>query len=322
MTISLTRRNMLGLLGATATVPLVPRFAIAAAPFTDVENAGYYRFELGNYEITALSDGTLALPMATIYQGEPQPELQRRLDQNFLGLEPHASVNAFLVNDGHRLVLIDAGSGNFFGPSAGKLLQTLRNSGYEAGQIDAVVLTHIHTDHSGGLTVDGAIQFPDAELYVVDRELRYWIEEPAPSSASEGLLNWRREAESSLRPYLDAGRIRTFEAGSSPLPGFGSISQPGHTPGHSAIVLEGPNGPHIVFWGDIVHGDYIQFDDPEISVSFDVNAEAAIETRERVLEAADKAGYLVAGAHLPFPGIGRVTRDETLFRFVPQNYVL
>ncbi|MEK1870016.1 MAG: MBL fold metallo-hydrolase, partial [Ensifer adhaerens] len=169
-----TRRQALGLLAAAALLPLAPRIAFSAAPLSTVANAGYYRFRFGKFEVTALSDGTLALPMTKIYQNEPEGELQRRLDENFLGKEPHLSINAYLVNDGERLVLIDAGSGSLLGIAAGKLLRHLTASGYRADQVDAVILTHVHADHSGGLTIDGKAQFPNAEIHLAEREYRYW----------------------------------------------------------------------------------------------------------------------------------------------------
>ncbi|KUP90786.1 MBL fold metallo-hydrolase [Tritonibacter horizontis] len=315
-----TRRNMLGFLAGAAALSASPRFAFSAAPFSSVGNSGYYRLKFGRFEITALSDGTLALPMAQIYQNESEGEIQAALDQNFLGSEPHISINAYLVNDGTQLVLIDAGTGTLFGPDAGKLIRHMMVSGYQPEQVDAVLLTHIHADHSGGLTVAGKAVFPNATVYVPQREYAFWINREGLTAPTAEMKTDLQRAQVSLAPYIKTGRVVRFADDADPLPNFGSILRPGHTPGHSSIVLKTEAGEQLVFWGDIIHGDYIQFDSPDIYVSFDVDGAQAAATRRRVLaEAADKH-YLVAGAHLPFPGIGRVARDETLYRFVPLNY--
>ncbi|MGF6254788.1 MBL fold metallo-hydrolase [Ensifer sp. LBL] len=316
-----TRRQALGLLAATALLPLAPRFAFSAAPFSTVANAGYYRFRFGKFEVTALSDGTLALPMTKIYQNAPEGELQRRLDANFLGKEPHLSINAYLVNDGERLVLIDAGSGTLLGAAAGKLVRHLTASGYRADQVDAVILTHVHADHSGGLTTDGKPQFPNAEIHLAEREYRYWIEREDVKALTDAQKTDFQRAHDALAPYIDAGKVKRFADDADVLPNLGSTLRAGHTPGHSAIVLKADDGQQLVFWGDVIHGDYIQFDAPDVFVSFDVDGTAAAETRAVALADAADGRYLVAGAHLPFPGVGHVVRNETLYRFVPWNYV-
>lgn len=316
-----TRRQALGFLAATALLPLAPRLAFSAAPFSTVVNAGFYRFRFGKYEVTALSDGTLALPMATIYQNEPVDDLQRKLDANFLGKEPHLSINAYLVNDGERLVLIDAGSGALLGAAAGKLLRHMTASGYAAEQVDAVILTHVHADHSGGLTVDGKPQYPNAEIHLADREYRFWIEREGVTSMTEAQKTDFQRAHDALAPYIAAGKVKRFADNADVLPNIGSILRAGHTPGHSSIVLKSDDGQRLVFWGDVIHGDHIQFDAPDVFVTFDVDGAAAVATRAMALADAADGRYLVAGAHLPFPGIGHVARDETLYRFIPWNYI-
>ncbi|MBD8893592.1 MBL fold metallo-hydrolase [Roseibium litorale] len=314
-----TRRQALSLLAASAMLPLAPRIAFPAAAFSQVANSGFYRFMLGDLEITAISDGTMPLPLAKIYQDEAEDKLQQELDANFLGTKPHVSINAFLINDGKRLVLVDAGTGTLFGPVAGKLISHLANAGYQPPQIDAIVLTHIHADHSGGLTVDGIPQYPNADIHVAESEYDFWINRSArPKQLQELEADFTR-LKASLDPYIKADRIRLFKENTPPLPGFDSIPRPGHTPGHSSIVISS-KGQKLVIWGDIVHGDYIQFDDPDVYVTFDVDGHEAVKTRAIALEEAAEQKYLVAGAHIPFPGIGHVVRDETMYGFIPLNY--
>ncbi|WLS05180.1 MBL fold metallo-hydrolase [Shinella oryzae] len=314
-----TRRQALTLMGAFAMWPLAPRLAIPAAAFSKIENSGFYRFKLGDLEITALSDGTLPLPLAKIYRNKAESELQKQLDANFLGTEPHVSINAFLINDGQRLVLVDAGTGTLFGPIAGKLISHLSNAGYQPSQIDAVVLTHIHADHTGGLTIEGKRQYPNADVHIAEREYDFWINRLTNVAHTPELEKDFASAKAALAPYISADRVRLFKDNAPPIPGFGSILRPGHTPGHSSIVVSS-KGERLVIWGDIIHGDYIQFDDPDVYVTFDVDGREAVKTRAVALEEAAQQKYLVAGAHIPFPGIGHVVRDETMFGFIPLNY--
>lgn len=316
-----TRRSILKFIAAVGITSASTPFALAKAPFSSVANAGYYRFKFGQVEVTALSDGTLPLPMAKIYQDVQEAHVNKILDNNLLGREPHISINAYLINDGERLILIDAGTGSLFGEAAGKLIANLKKSGYSPEQVDAVILTHIHADHSGGLTRDNVSQFPNADVIVPEREYTYWIEKIDIGEVAPEKLEEFEQAEAALRPYLASGRLKRFGPNQPPLPGFGSILRAGHTPGHSSIVVLNTKGEKLVVWGDIIHGDYVQFDEPGIYVSFDVDGTAAAETREAALEEAASERYLVAGAHLPFPGLGYVSRDETLYRWVRQNYV-
>lgn len=318
-----TRRNLLksttGLALAAGTLSLLPSTVLAKAPIIGRQAAGYYRLKLGNYEITALSDGTVALPMAKIYEGIEEKDAETYLAGYFQKNPTETSVNAFLVNTGERLVLIDAGTGNLMGPSLGKLVSNIEAAGYRASEIDDVILTHIHADHSGGLSINGKPVFENAMLHVNEREERFWLKADAKAKADAGLGPQIAQAEAAVGPYIAAGRFKTFGDNAAPIPGFASVLRAGHTPGHSAIIVES-KGETILFWGDIAHGDVLQYDRPEVTVEFDVDQKQAAATRAVAFaEAADRK-YLVAGAHHAFPGIGHVRRDETNYDWVPLLY--
>ncbi len=148
---NVTRRNVLkgaSMLATAAAISGTPRLTFAAAPKQHFQSPGFYRMALGDLEITALSDGTLPLPIPEMYRDVTAEQAAQLLRAAYRDIPTDTSVNAFLVNDGHRLVLIDAGSGNYLGAEAGQLFANLEASGYKASQIDHVILTHIHTDHS------------------------------------------------------------------------------------------------------------------------------------------------------------------------------
>lgn len=318
----LTRRSVLKGASALATVVAVTgatSLTFAAAPKQGFQAPGFYRMALGDLEITALLDGTLPLPLPEMYRDVAAGDAAQLLRGAFRDIPTDTSVNAFLVNDGERLVLIDAGTGHYLGGEVGHLAANLEASGYNASQIDHVILTHVHTDHSGGLVRDGKVVFENAVVHVPERELEFWLKTPAdarPKGMNQQLF---KEAEECLRPYLQRGKVVGFRDDGDVIAGFRSILRPGHTPGHSSIVVES-GGRKMVFWGDITHGDIVQFRRPDVTIEFDVDRAGAVRSRKDAFAEAVAEGYLVAGAHIAFPGIGNVLRDEAAFDWMPVNY--
>ncbi|THK35736.1 MBL fold metallo-hydrolase [Ensifer sp. MPMI2T] len=318
----LTRRGLIksaAALVAAGTVSGGFTPALAKAPFQSFQAPGFYRMKLGSFELTALSDGTIPLPLPELYTNTDAEDARRALAAAFMGTPTDTSVNAFLVNTGDRLVLIDAGTGTYLDGALGELVANLEAAGYKADQIDDIILTHIHTDHSGGLTIKGKPVFANATVHVNKREHDFWMETPVESRPANVPLSYFVEAHESLGPYAEAGRVRTFADNARILPGIGSILRAGHTPGHSSIVVESA-GAKIVFWGDITHGDVLQFDEPDVAIQFDTDQSEAIRAREAAFAHAADGKYLVAGAHTAFPGIGHVRRDATNYDWVPVNY--
>lgn len=316
-----SRRSILksALTGLIVAPFVAPSVTFAKAPFAVVQAPGYYRLKIGSVEVTALSDGTVALPLAKLYTNTSEHDAQNALKDAFLPDMVPTSVNAFLVNTGERLVLIDAGTGGYLGASLGKLVSNIEASGYKVGDIDDVILTHIHTDHSGGLMSNGKRTFPNATLRVNEREAKFWLS-PENARAATGIVKQHfREADQCVTPYVKAGKFETFADSAAPIPGLGSILYAGHTPGHSAITLES-EGQKIVFWGDITHGDILQFDEPGIAIEFDIDQKAAVDARNIAFRQAVAGKYLVAGAHIAFPGIGHVRKDSTNCDWLPVNY--
>lgn len=314
-------------LPAAALLPASP--AYAAAPQLRVQAPGYYRMMLGQFEITALSDGTVKVPLDKLLTSEHPEQVQRLLTEDFQKpSQAETSINAFLINTGSKLLLVDTGAGHLFGPKvAGQLPADIRAAGYKPEDIDAVLLTHVHLDHSGGLTEAGKAVFPNADVYLSEKEADFWLH-PANKAGmkADGQSGFDQrkgfdQAQASLAPYLAAGRVKTFAYGAELFPGIRAIAAPGHTPGHAFYEAQS-EGQRMQFWGDVIHAQAAQFAHPEVAIRFDVDSPAAIQLRRKALADAARQGYWVAPAHVSFPGFGHVRRAGKAYAWVPANYSL
>jgi len=308
----------------TAFVPFVD--AQTAAPKLSKSQAGFYRLKVGDFEVTALSDGTVPLPVFDLLTNVKPVEIERLLSDAYVKVPLDASVNAFLIKPAgntNKLIMVDTGSGELYGPTLNKLIASLKAIGYEPEQITDILLTHIHTDHSGGLMDGSRMVFPNAVIHADKREVDYWLN-PANRDKSKGnkeqLVRLFSEAAAKVKPYLDAGKVKTFDRDSQLFPGIRSIASPGHTPGHSFYALES-KGEKMVFWGDIMHVAEVQFPNPAVTIMFDSDSKAAAAQRKKAFADAAKNGYWVAPAHVSFPGIGHLRAEGSGYKWIPIAYI-
>jgi glyoxylase-like metal-dependent hydrolase (beta-lactamase superfamily II) len=229
------------------------------------------------------------------------------------------SVNAFLLFIGGRIVLIETGSGNYLGPAAGKLLESLAAGHVRPEEIDTILLTHMHPDHSAGLTdmTTGKANFAKAELVVHENEPKHWFDDGAMARGTERekKLMFQQAREQHV-PYRS--RTRLFRSGEV-LPGITALPSHGHTPGHTSYLIESA-GERLLIWGDVVHYPEVQVARPEVSMVVDVDPDMAAISRRRMLDMAASERLLVAGMHTHFPGFGHIARDGSGFRFVPEAW--
>jgi len=303
-------------LGATC----VPS-AQASAPMVKTQAPGYYRFMLGDFEITALSDGTAELPMDTLLKGTTPAAVNAALAKSFLKAPLESSFNAYLVNTGSKLVLIDTGAGKLFGPTLGNLLANLKSSGYQPEQVDEIYITHMHPDHVGGLSAGGELAFPNAIVRADKSEADFWLSQANLDKAPKDLKGMFQGAMASIGPYEKAGHFKTFSGDEELVPGIRSVATHGHTPGHNSYVVES-KGQKLIVIGDLIHAAAVQFRRPDITIQFDSNPQAARAERALIFNEAAKDGSLIAGAHLPFPGVGHVVIEGKGYEWIPVNYTV
>lgn len=304
---------------AILSLLLAPAGAQAAAPQLKSQAPGYYRMALGDFEITALSDGTMDLPVEQLLTNVQPADAEALLKKQFLKSPVETSVNAFLINTGAKVVLVDTGAGVTFGPTVGKLLTTLKAAGYAPEQVDDIVITHMHGDHIGGLGNNGHRAFPNAMVHADKHDADYWLSKANLDKAPEDRKGTFQGAMASLQPYIDARKFQTFEAGATLVPGLSTLSAHGHTPGHTLYVAES-KGQKLVLWGDLLHVAAVQFPKPSVTIQFDTNSPKARVAREKALADAAAGGYWVGIAHVSFPGLGHVRKEGDGYAWVPANY--
>jgi glyoxylase-like metal-dependent hydrolase (beta-lactamase superfamily II) len=281
----------------------------AEAPMVKTQAPGYYRMMLGRFEITALSDGFIDVDIK-LMSNVSAAKIKAQLDRNFTACpKVKTSVNAYLINTGSQLVLVDAGGGNIFGPLLGNLLRNMKAAGYSPDQVDAALITHMHRDHVGGLiTAEGRPFFPNAVVHISKAEGDFWLSSKEEAKAPAGMKRYFRMAQDVSGPYIALGRWKTFGNGDQPVPGIKAVPIFGHTPGHTAFEVKSGNDSFLII-GDMIHIAAIQFTLPDAAISFDKDQRRAISVRRALFKRAAEDKILIGGMHIPFPGIGHIRAE-------------
>jgi len=276
-----------------------------------------YHRRIGDIVVTALSDGTLERThemMIGVSAAEGKAHLEAAGRSAFV-----LSINAFLIHTAGRVVLVETGSGNYLGPSAGHLLASLAAAGVGPHEIEAILLTHMHPDHSAGLTdmSTGRANYPNAELVCHEAEPRHWLDDAAMARGTEREKRLMfQQAREQMVPYRE--RLRTFTTGEV-LPGITAVPCPGHTPGHTGYLIQS-GAERLLIWGDIVHMPEVQVPRPEVAMVVDTDPEGARASRRRILDMAATERLLVTGMHLHYPGFAHVLRQGSGYRLVPEAW--
>jgi glyoxylase-like metal-dependent hydrolase (beta-lactamase superfamily II) len=295
-----------------------PNATLADAPQHHDQQPGFYRLKVGDLEVTALYDGT------GVFDPHWLNGTKATIDGVVQGLheDPHmldVVDIGFLVNTGKQLILVDAGAGTWFGGGAlGRLVGSLRSAGYTPEEVDLVLVTHLHSDHVGGLTTqNGNRVFPNAEVYVAKAESDFWLSPEIAAKAPKDAQPFFQSAEAIAAPYIKAGKWHTFSGSETIVDGMQLVPLFGHTPGHTGYEFSS-KGQKILFWGDTIHAQRVQLQHPEVTVVFDIDPAAAAATRNQLLSKLVREDVLIGAPHTSlFPAMGRLHKEGSGYSWAP-----
>ena len=320
----LSRRALLaGVAGAAALAPITARSPVlAAAPAAGKQAPGFYRYKIGTYEVTVITDGAVTFPLADTFVGNAkQEEVSKALEAAYMPPDKVTIHFApIVVNTGSKLVLIDTGNGEKSLTDSkgqtGHLLTNMRAAGIDPGAIDAVVISHFHGDHVNGLLgADDKPAFAKAEIMVPTTEWKFWMDDGemsrAPKGRMEGLFKNNR------RVFDAFGRkVTPYEWNKDVAPGIQAVATVGHTPGHTSYVVSS-GSDKVYVQSDVTNHPGLFARNPGWHAFFDQDAVKAEETRRKVYDMIVAEKLLIQGFHYPFPGLAHVEKDGAGYRAIP-----
>lgn len=311
---SISRRDLLKGMGLGAlSIGLLQasnRISYAQSP-TGQAVAGYFRFALGDYEMIVASDNAFALPFTAFGANAAEEDVRAQLESLHVPISNEGTANAavsiLILTDGDRVTLFDTGTG----VGAGKLVATLDALGIGASGVTQIVMSHWHPDHIDGLSTDGVLTFPNAQVFFAQPE--YDFMQSAPDVTAGAIAK--------LQPAIDAGIVTFYNAGDEVVSGVEAIATPGHTPGHMAFSITS-GGSQLINVADSVASPYTAMPNPDWAFGFDADVPTAVESRKAILGRIDSERALMFGYHFTFPGLGYAVRqgESESYQFVPAAF--
>ena len=327
----LTRRTALTGVAAAAAAAFAPFGAAtsvrAAVPAADKQAPGFYRYKVGSFEITVVTDGVNRMKLPDNFvKNASKDEVNAALAAAYMEKDVFVGpYNPIVVNTGQKLVLIDTGTSEkaFIATKgmSGQLMTNLAAAGIDAKAIDTVIISHFHGDHVNGLLkADNSLAFPNAEILVPAAEMKYWMDDGemsrAPKGRMEGLFkNNRRVFSGEVMK-----RLRTYEEGKEVVSGITAVGTHGHSAGHNSHIVS--SGSSKVFvQADVTHVPFLFARNPGWHAFYDQDPVMAEATRRKIYDMLVAERMMVQGFHYPFPSVAHVEKSGTGYReiAVPWN---
>jgi glyoxylase-like metal-dependent hydrolase (beta-lactamase superfamily II) len=326
MLMTITRRTILASTALAATPIVGPALAQTAPSASSPAQGsgsrqapGFYRYKVGDIEVTAINDGFAQRPLEGFVRNAELSQVQQAMQEAFLpGNALPITFNTLVLNNGGRLTLIDTGNGDMGAPTSGRWMANFRAAGFDPAQVNTVVISHFHGDHINGLRLkDGTAVFPNAEVMVPAAEWAFWMDDARMNQAPEGMKGAFQGARRVFGPI--ANDVKRYEMDKEVVPGLTAVAAPGHTPGHTVYMLSSGNGK-LMIMSDTTNHPALFVRNPDWSAVFDMDADQARATRRRLLDMAASERAQVAFYHAPFPGTGHIAKEGNGFRFVPVQW--
>jgi glyoxylase-like metal-dependent hydrolase (beta-lactamase superfamily II) len=318
---SISRRTALAAAAAALVAPAIPLVpASAAAPKAGKQVAGFYRFNIGDFEITSLHDGAVNREItAQLVPNMPLETVLKAMDDQFIATKPGKSdFNTMVVNTGSKLILIDAGFNNNGAPTTGQMAANMAAAGIDPKLIDTVIISHFHPDHINGLrSKEGALVYPNAEIVVPSRDVAHYLDDAkmnaAPEAARGAFMVAKRVFASNLKD------LRQAEWGKEWMPGITAIQSDGHTPGHTSFVVSS-GGKNLLVVGDASNDPRLFAKNPDWHLGFDLDKAQAVTSRKKLLDMASADRMQVSFYHAAFPATGHVAKTATGYDWFPTSF--
>ena len=315
---SIDRRTFLSVAGATIVAPGAT--ALAAAPLMGKPAPAFYRYKIGDFELTAISDGIWLRDLDEKFvRNAPLADVKQALANSFQRTDGMPTpFTTLVVNTGSKLILIDTGTGGqltHLAPNSGTWLANFTAAGFNPKDVDAILISHFHFDHIDGIrTKDGDLVFPNADILVPAAEWTYWMDDARIASVPEASRSGFRNARRIFNGL--AKDVRHFEPGGEVMPGIAATAASGHTPGHTVFTVASGNNSVLVL-GDTTENPWVFVRHPEWQTTLDIDGPMAADTRHKLLDRAAADRMLVQGYHFPFPAIGHIARTGNAYDFIP-----
>jgi glyoxylase-like metal-dependent hydrolase (beta-lactamase superfamily II) len=322
----LTRRGILANAAALSAIALGPltvhSAAHAAALPANKQAPGYYRYNIGSFEVTAVTDGVRIWPLDNFVRNAAKDEVIAALSAAYLENDKVAlPYTPIVINTGRQLVVVDTGAGPaFYEQTKGGLGQFHTNlvaAGIDRNVVDSVIISHFHLDHINGLlTADNKPAFPNAEIAVPAAEWKFWSDDGNMSRAPAGSpveFNFKN-----MRRVFGAlgNKVRQYEPNKEVVPGISSVATYGHTPGHTSHLITS-GSVNVMVQADVTLLPALFVRNPGWHVFLDMDGPMAEQTRRKTYDMAIAEKLLIQGYHHPFPALAHVEKDGAGYQMVP-----
>jgi glyoxylase-like metal-dependent hydrolase (beta-lactamase superfamily II) len=317
---TMDRRSFLATTAVAAATTLSPLPALAAAPMLGTQAPGFFRFKVGDFEVTSLHDGTVTGEFAPERFPNAKPEeVMALMESQYMSTKPVVNTfNTMVVNTGSKLVLIDSGFANNGAPTTGRMAVNFAAAGIDSKTIDTVLISHYHGDHINGLrSKEGELVYPNAEIVVPALDHAHFMDDAKMNAVPEAARGSFKAARRVFEP--NAKDLKMAEWGKEWAPGITAIQSDGHTPGHTSFVVSS-GGKTLLVIGDASNDPRIFARMPDWHFGFDTDKPRAVETRRKLLDMAAADRMQVSFYHAAFPSTGHVAKNATGYDWYPISY--